>query len=123
MGIAGALHDRIVLLRESDQIDSDVADFLAWALQEIERRTGMEVSEATFGTLCTHTALALQRARNGDQVESWHARHEELRDFPWATELGEEIAGAAETRLGVSLSRPERDFIALHLAAASQRQK
>lgn len=123
MEIAEALRDRIALLRESDQIDSDVADFLVWALQEIELRTGMEVGETTFATLCTHTALALQRARNGDQVESSDSSHEELKNFPWATELGEEIAGAAETRLGVSLSRPERDFIALHLAAASQRQQ
>jgi hypothetical protein len=101
-------------------MDSAVADFMTLALEEIGERTEIEVCEKTLGTLCTHTSLALQRARDGKQVESGRSRGEELTSFPWAVEVAESIAAAAERDLGVELSRQEREFIALHLAAVSQ---
>jgi transcriptional regulatory protein LevR len=121
MDLDSALARRLGLLQESGQIDADIAEFMAWALAEIERRLGLAVREDSFGTLCTHTAMALQRARNGDQIESWDSQHEELESFPEAVSMAESIADAAEERLGASLSTPEREFIALHVASVSQR--
>lgn len=120
MALEESLQRRLVLLRDSQQIDSSVVDFMTWALEEIGARTEIEVCEKTLGTLCTHTSLALQRARDRKQVESGRSRGDELASFPWAVEAAESIAAAAERDLGVELSRQERQFIALHLAAASQ---
>jgi hypothetical protein len=120
MSLGESLQRRLDLLRDSEQIDSDVAKFMAWALEEIGARTEIEVREETLGTLCTHTSLALQRARDGKQVESGRSRGDELASYPWAVQLAESIAAAAERDLGVELSRQEHEFIALHLAAASQ---
>jgi hypothetical protein len=120
MNVDESLQRRLDLLRDSEQIDSDVASFMAWALEEIGARTEIGVCEKTLGTLCTHTSLALQRARDGKQVESGRSREDELASFPWAVEVAESIAAAADRDLGVELSRQEREFIALHLAAASQ---
>jgi hypothetical protein len=119
MSLDESLQYRLDLLRDSEQIDSDVATFMAWALEEIGSRTRIEVCEKTLGTLCTHTSLALQRARDGKQVESGRSRGDELASFPWAVEVADSIEAAAERDLGVELSRQEREFIALHLAAAS----
>jgi hypothetical protein len=119
MNLAASLQLRLSLLRDSKQVDAEVADFMTWALEEIGERTEIEVGEDTLGTLCTHTSLALQRARDGAQVESGRSRSEELAPYPWAVELAESIAAAAERDLNVDLSRTEREFIALHLAAAS----
>jgi hypothetical protein len=62
----------------------------------------------------------VQRASDDAQVESGRSRSEELAPYPWAVEMAESIVLAAERDLGARLSRQEREFIALHLAAASQ---
>jgi hypothetical protein len=120
MSLDHSLQRRLDLLRQSEQIDPEVANFMTWALEEIGTRTEIEVREETVGTLCTHTSLALQRARDGAQVESGRSRSEELAPYPWAVELADSIVLAAERDLGARLSQQEREFIALHLAAASQ---
>lgn len=121
MALDPPLEARLALLQKSGQIDSDVAEFMAWALAEIEQRLDTEVREGSFGTLCTHTAMALQRAKSGNQIESWESEHGELEMFPDAVSLAESLASSAEDRLGASLSPPEREFIALHLASVAQR--
>jgi hypothetical protein len=119
MSLDQTLQQRLDLLRGSGQIDPEVATFMLWALREIGARTEVEVSEETLGTLCTHLSLALQRARDGVQIEAGRSRGEELAPFPWAIEVADLLVAEAERELGPKLSSPERDFIALHLAAAS----
>jgi transcriptional regulatory protein LevR len=121
MAIDPALEARLGLLTSSGQIDPDVAEFMIWALAEIEARLGVEVNEEGFSTLCTHMAMALQRARNGKQVETWESKHDELADYPQAVSRAEALADAAQERLGTDLSAPEREFVALHLAAVEAR--
>lgn len=119
MSLDQALRLRLDLLSGSGQIDPEVATFMVWALEEIGARTEIEVREETLGTLCTHLSLALERARDGAQVEDGRSRSEDLAPYPWAVEVADAIVAAAERDLGPVLSRTERDFVALHLAAAS----
>jgi transcriptional regulatory protein LevR len=116
------LEDRLALLERSSQVDADVAAFLGPALSELADRFELEANDETFGSLCTHTALALQRARNQQAISSWDTDHtDELRDHPAQVDAAERFASRAEAELGLTLPAQERDFIALHLASVSLR--
>jgi PRD domain len=119
MGLDPPLRQRLSLLAGSDQIDDEIATFMTWALGYIETQVAAPVTDRNLGTLTTHLALALQRAKSGTQVESWDRKHDELGDHPQAVALADFVASAAEERLGVDLSPPEREFLALHLAVVA----
>jgi cell wall assembly regulator SMI1 len=71
----------------------------------------------------THTALALQRARAGEAIDSWSSDHrDELSGFPEAVAGAEAFANEAERRLDLRLPAQEREFLALHLASLSLRE-
>jgi transcriptional regulatory protein LevR len=114
-----ALTQRLDLLRQSGQVDGDVAAFLAIWLVRTSASLGLEATERNFATLMTHTALAVQRARRGEAIEDWTADHtDELAGAPKATLAADQLVAEAYNELKLRLPRQERDFVALHLAAA-----
>jgi transcriptional regulatory protein LevR len=117
------LEERLSLLQGSEQVDGDVAAFMRKSLAELGARLGLEVTDEHFGTLCTHTALALQRARDGASISSWETDHsDELGAHPCEVAAAEEFADGAESILSVEVPAQEREFIALHLASLSMRR-
>lgn len=118
MAVVGDLEKRLQLLESSGQVDADVTEFIASSLERIGERLGLAVDDESFGRLATHLAMALQRARDGEQVESWEVDHsDELARFPAEVSLAGSLIAEAQDRLGAQLAPPERDFVALHLAA------
>jgi transcriptional regulatory protein LevR len=116
------LEERLSLLQNSEQIDGDVAAFMRKSLAELGAGLGHEVTDEHFGTLCTHTALALQRARDGDSIQSWETDHsDELESHPREVAAAAEFADGAESTLELEVPAQEREFIALHLASLSMR--
>jgi transcriptional antiterminator len=116
------LEERLSLLQNSEQIDGDVAGFMRTSLAELGAALDLEVTDEQFGTLCTHTALALQRARDGEAIESWETDHsDELAAHPREVEAAEQFARQAESTLKLEVPAQERQFIALHLASLSAR--
>lgn len=113
---------RLELLRDSGQVDGDVAKFLFGALASVADDIGVRLSDDAFGTALTHMALAFQRARGGNAIEAWSSDHgDELAAFPEAVARAESLASDAERHLDLTLPAKEREFIALHLAALSVR--
>jgi hypothetical protein len=122
VGIDAPLARRLELLRDSGQLDADISEFLATAFESVADDVGLELTDDTFGTALTHTALALQRARNGEAIEQWGSDHsDELAGFPQVVSRAESFATEAEQRLGLEVPAKEREFLALHLAALSVR--
>jgi hypothetical protein len=118
VALVGNLAKRLELLQTSGQVDGDIAEFIAASLARIGDRLGLQVDDDSFGRLATHLAMALQRARDGEQVESWEVDHsDELAQFPDQVALAQSLIAEAQDRLGAQLAPPERDFVALHLAA------
>jgi transcriptional regulatory protein LevR len=122
MGSDASLARRIELLRDSGQVDPDIAEFLPTAVAAVAEDIGVTVSDDSFGPALTHMALAFQRARRGDAIEAWSSDHgDELAAFPRIVARAELLASEAERRLGLTLPAKEREFIALHLAALTVR--
>jgi hypothetical protein len=122
VGIDVPLARRLALLRDSGQVDADIADFLAQAVAQLADDIGVGLTDETFGTVVTHTALAFQRARRGEAIETWSSDHrDELAAFPEIVGRAESFASTAESRLHLAVPAKEREFIALHLAALSVR--
>lgn len=120
--IEESLKTRLDLLRNSGQVDPDVATFVAGWLRDAGDALSVDVTEANFAMFCTHTALALQRARRGEAIEDWSADHSaELARVPQAISVADDFVRLASERLNVELPRQERDFVALHLAAMTMR--
>jgi transcriptional regulatory protein LevR len=114
------LEERLSLLQESEQIDGDVAAFLRSSLPGLGATLDLEVTDAAFGSLCTHNALALQRARDGDAIKTWETDHAgELEAYPREVAAAEDFVRRAESELDVEVPDQERIFIALHLASLS----
>lgn len=122
MGIDAPLARRLELLRDSGQVDPDVAEFLTCAVVSVANDIGVTLSDDAFGPALTHVALAFQRARREEAIEVWSSDHgDELGAFPKVVARAESLASEAECRLGLTLPAKEREFIALHLAALTVR--
>ena len=118
MGIDSQLGRRLELLRDSGQVDAEIAAFLQDEVPAIAEELKLELSDETFGPAITHTAMALQRARNGEAIERWATSHAgELSDFPQAVATADKFASHAEQQLSLTVPPQEREFLALHLAS------
>jgi mannitol operon transcriptional antiterminator len=118
------LRERLDLLQRSGQVDSDVAAFVTTWLGRVSAALGFNVNDSDAGAFVTHTALALQRARRGEAIEKWSADHSaELADAPESVRAADRLVSEALDELGIRLPVQERDFVALHLAAASLKAK
>jgi hypothetical protein len=118
VGIDPQLDRRLELLEVSGQLDADVAQFLRESVPPLAADLALPLDDETFGTALTHTALALQRARNGAAIEEWEGSHaDELAPFPQVVAGAEAFASRAEAELHVTLPAQEREFLALHFAA------
>ncbi len=112
------LEQRLQLLEASGQIDPDVAAFVRDAVRGLAAAADRPPTDALFGTLCTHTAMALQRARRGEALAAWDTDHSaELAQHPRALGAAQELVRRAAETLAVELPATEEQFIALHLAA------
>jgi transcriptional regulatory protein LevR len=122
VGIDSQLARRLELLRESGQVDAEIAAFLEDEVPALAEELKLELDDETFGTAITHTAMALQRARNGEAIEHWATSHAgELNDFPQAVATADRFASRAEQRLALTVPPQEREFLALHLASLTLR--
>lgn len=118
MAVNPELSARLDLLVASGQLDRDLADFMADRVVALADAVGRQPDGERFSMLCTHTALALQRARRGEAVEEWEASHAgELAAHPRAQAAAREFVDVAADRLGLRLPEQEVEFVALHLAA------
>lgn len=116
------LAERLRLLQASGQVDAEIARFLDEQVPQLARELELELADDTFGTAITHTALALQRSRNGEAIEEWSSEHsDELAGFTAIVAVSNEFADRAEGQLGVTVPAKEREFLALHLVALSLR--
>jgi transcriptional regulatory protein LevR len=116
------LAERLRLLQASGQVDPEIVGFLDQHVPRLARELELKLADDTFGTAITHTALALQRARQGQAIEEWSSEHaDELAGFPAIVAISEEFADRAEADLGLTVPGKEREFLALHLAALSLR--
>jgi transcriptional regulatory protein LevR len=116
------LEQRLSLLEQSGQVDHDVAEFSREAVRDLAAVTGRAPTDEDFGTLSTHVALALQRARRGEAVTTWDVDHSaELAAHPHAVEAAEALIAQAAVALDIELPSMERQFIALHVAALGTR--
>jgi hypothetical protein len=112
------LKTRLSLLQTSGQLDGDVADFMGVAAVELSAALDRPLTDADFGGLVTHTALALQRVRAGQALTEWEVDHaEELAGHPRALAAAAAFVERAAGDLGLRLPAQEEQFMALHLAA------
>lgn len=112
------LEQRLRLLEASGQVDPDVAAFVRTAVRDLAAAADAAPTDALFGTLCTHTAMALQRARRGEALTAWDADHSaELAAHPRAVQAAQALVRRAADELAVQLPATEEQFVGLHLAA------
>lgn len=122
MPLSPLLERRLDLLLDSGQIDSDIAAFVRDALPHLAAAVGQTPDADQFASLCTHSALALQRERNGASIQAWDVDHTgELAGHPRAMTAARAFVERAATELGLTLPARECDFVALHLAAIESR--
>ncbi|HEX7292778.1 MAG TPA: hypothetical protein VF250_16780 [Conexibacter sp.] len=116
------LEARLRLLEASGQIDADIAVFVRAAALDLAAAAGRPATDELFGTLCTHTGLALQRSRRGEAVSAWDVDHAaELAAHPDAVRAAKALLDRAAGELAVQLPPAEEQFVALHLAALERK--
>jgi hypothetical protein len=109
---------RLRLLEQSGQVDGEVAEFMGAAVVELSTALDRPLTDADFGGLLTHTALALQRVRAGHALTEWEVDHtEELAGYPRALGAAAAFVETAAEELDLRLPVQEEQFMALHLAA------
>jgi transcriptional antiterminator len=112
------LETRLSLLHSSGQVDEDIVEFVRASTPALAEAGGLPPTDETYGSLITHTLLALQRVRAGEGLTAWDTDHSaELAAFPNAVVAAETFAERARQQLGVEVPAQEREFMALHLAA------
>jgi transcriptional antiterminator len=118
-GLDPGLRRRLDLLRDSGQVDPDIAEFLESALPELAARVGVPATEETLATLTSHVALALQRIRRGEALREWKgAGADELADSPELLQAAGDFTERASAVAGGEVPQQELVFIAMHLGAA-----
>jgi transcriptional regulatory protein LevR len=122
MTLDADLEKRLSLLETSGQVDADIAGFLRGSLSQLAGELNLKVTDEAFGSLSTHTAMAFQRVRDGEAVETWEVDHaDELEQHPRELELATRFARDAHSTLSLDVPPQEVEFIALHLASLSLR--
>jgi hypothetical protein len=113
------LRRRLALLERSGQVDGDIVEFLAEALPELAADVGVPPSEEALAMLATHSAVALQRVRQGEALREWEgAGAEEVAGEPELLAAAAGFAARAYGVLGLEVPEQERLFVAMHLGAA-----
>lgn len=115
------LETRLTLLHSSGQVDADIVAFMRAAAPQLGEAVERPVTDAVFGSLITHSLLALQRTRAGEALTSWDTDHtDELAAYPNAIRGAQAFADRAAAELHIDVPGQEREFMALHLAAIEQ---
>ncbi len=109
------LSERIKVLRDAGFVDERGARDLEAIAGVLTRECGVSRDSEVLGTLVTHVAAAIKRARDGEEVTPLDpAVIEEVRASPVygkARRIQQEVLAAMSGKL----SAPERDFVLVHV--------
>ena len=108
---------RVHQLLQLGQIRPEVARFCINVIDGVERRLASILAGDHAVQFVTHLAMALERARSGQQVDTdVTALEAELASESEALKLASEVVQTAKEGLGIDLNKAEFLFLALHLA-------
>ena len=111
-----ALQARLATLVDTGVLHPASRDLTEWAVHEFEALSGASITEETASMLVTHLAMAIERARTGEQLEEPPLDEAELDGLERELVAAASLVDALAER-GAALPRYERRLLALHLAA------
>jgi len=108
------LIQRLELLEQAKEIDSDIRNTVIEIASKFESKYSLKMTEDNSAMLITHLAMALSRIKKGEIVEEMDGLAlDEIKQCEIYDDLPEFYADI-EKRLNIALPQSEKDFIALH---------
>lgn len=117
------LLQRLDILKEAGEIDSDIKDAVVDFATGFEKKYEVALTEENASMLITHLAMALSRIRKGDSVDEMdELALNEVKQYDVYQEL-DVFYKVLEDKLKVAIPESEQGFIALHATALINKLK
>ena len=109
------LDDRLIILRDSGQIDEDIYQKSIRIISMFNTKWNIELKEENGAMLITHLCIALQRAKNNSKVEEIDEEiYGEVKlnpNFKTCKRVLEDI----KSEINMDIPENEQSFIVMHL--------
>jgi transcriptional regulatory protein LevR len=116
------LNNRLIILKDAKQIDEDIYTKLLNIISIFKRKLDIELTEENGAMFITHLAVALQRIKKGQPVntpeEDVFSEVRNSQYFSKASLMAENI----EKTVGIYIPEGEKKFLIIHVCALMEKE-